>query len=660
MIHRSDIDGLRGIAILLVILYHAGLGVPGGYVGVDIFFVLSGFLISSILFDELEERRFRFGAFLLRRLRRLYPALIVMCAVSIIPAYYLFMPRAFEDAGEALATAVSFTSNFLFFTEDGYFDGPSRLKPLLHTWSLGVEEQFYLVFPLILISASRVKVAPLRLVIFVVFILSIGWSVWQSYHSPSANFYLLPSRMWELLLGSMLASFRHLPILHTGSKLKFEVFGFGGLMLIVASAMLYGDLVRYPGYAAILPCLGCFFVLISGFQQSMVSRLLSLKALVFLGWISYSLYLWHWPLLVYAEIALMRPLAISEALATLSVAVLFAILSWRYVERPFRGSQGALSNRNFLLCCAVGCFAVLSFGLYIDQKDGLPQRIPAKLMSQLNSDLAISEERQCVGIAPENVSLSSLCPLGEADKAPTFILWGDSHAASIAPELRKLAKHHGIAGISATSYGCPPLLDVERVVFDPKRPCKAFNDAVFSVIREKKDTALTVVLLARWAAHAEAGSYKYEGGSVVYLRDSIAAATTLVENHEVFRRSFLRTIAELRRLNVKVIVLGSIPEIGLNVPQAYFIQQKLGRPDIKIPYSEFLQRQATVDSAFQRAANQYAFDFIDLSEQLCSKEQCYTRSEEKILYSDSNHLSRFGIDQLRLDQLLIHKLVPAE
>src|SRR6056297_20083 len=345
MHYRADIDGLRALAVLPVLAFHAGLApFSGGFVGVDVFFVISGYLIAGLILPRIRAGRFSLLEFYERRARRLLPALFVVMAVSGALAAALFLPAELREFGQSAVAATLFASNVLFSRETGYFETEAALKPLLHTWSLGVEEQFYLLFPLLLMAlaarrAGRVALVP---VLAALALASLALAAWAVPRAPAFAFYLLPTRLWELMLGALLAV-APLPALRR--RAVREAAAAAGLAAILWAMLRYSEATPFPGPAALLPCLGAALVIHAGASgPTAVSRALSLGPVVFVGLISYALYLWHWPVLVFAEYAAVRELTTVETGAALALSGVLAALTWRFVERPFRRPAGPIGR----------------------------------------------------------------------------------------------------------------------------------------------------------------------------------------------------------------------------------------------------------------------------------------------------------------------------
>src|SRR5882724_53425 len=337
--YRPEIDGLRAVAVLSVVLYHAGFGCSGGYIGVDVFFVVSGFLITSLIWSDLEKGRFTFANFWERRARRIVPALVVVTLVTLVIGAVLLLPADLKNLGRASASQAVFTANIHYWLDSGYFAGESAEKPLLHTWSLAVEEQFYLIVPFIMWLTYRTKVLRGRAAVISIlltgFIISLALSIYgiHDFRFPSATFYLLPTRAWELLTGAIVAFLPALPGL-LGRRVTRELLSLSGLALILYPVLFYTAETPFPGLAALPPCLGTALLILANGRidskaPTVIGRILSIRAVVFIGLISYSLYLWHWPLLAFSRYRAYAPLTVGNRIAIVAVGFALAVLSWK-------------------------------------------------------------------------------------------------------------------------------------------------------------------------------------------------------------------------------------------------------------------------------------------------------------------------------------------
>ncbi|HMD32221.1 MAG TPA: acyltransferase, partial [Candidatus Acidoferrales bacterium] len=379
MRYRADIDGLRAVAVLSVLGFHLRIGMfRGGFVGVDIFFVISGYLIGSIILHDLAAGRFSFGRFYERRVRRIIPALLAALAVTAVLAYVYFLPGELVAFAKSLLAAVLSASNFYFWTQSSYFSAPAEMKPLLHTWSLGVEEQFYVCLPIFLFLAHRYFPRRLRLSVVLVALASFVLSAVGAFRAPASTFYLLHTRAWELLVGVLIA-LEVFP--EISSPLARNLAAGGGLALISASVLRYSPALPFPGIAALAPCAGAALVILSGRTgTSAVGRLLSLRPVVFVGLISYSLYLWHWPIIVFQGMESVTASGLSARAAKLiSIAVSFAVatLSWKFVEMPFRQSGVRLSRPALFKLASTAAALVAAIGLATILSGGMPSRYPS-------------------------------------------------------------------------------------------------------------------------------------------------------------------------------------------------------------------------------------------------------------------------------------------
>ncbi len=491
--YRPDIDGLRAVAVLSVVLYHAGVPMlPGGFVGVDIFFVISGFLITRIIAGEIADDRFSIVRFYERRMRRIFPALFVMLGVSSIIASVVLLPVEMLDFGHSLAAATLFVSNVFFWQTADYFGGPAHLKPLLHTWSLAVEEQFYIILPLLLLVLARVTRQRTMHVLLALTAMSFVISVWAVAEKPNAAFYLLPTRFWELMAGALLA-LGALPAVT--SRRVASCTASIGVILIAVSIFSFSSATAFPGAHALLPVLGTVLIIHAGIftRDSGVARALSLPPVVFVGMVSYSFYLWHWPVLTFARIWRGEVLGSSETALLVGVSFVLAVLSWRFVETPFRERRVAAAPRPLFGAAALAMTVTLVFGVVAHISQGWTQRHDGYV-----PPLIAGLERMKLGVCfltdtqrPDAWAGDESCRHGPSG-APLVIVWGDSFAAHLMPGLMDEAPRR-FQLVQMTAGGCPPLPDLDI----SNRPhCRAFNALVLAEIEKLRPDI--VVVSARW------------------------------------------------------------------------------------------------------------------------------------------------------------------
>jgi peptidoglycan/LPS O-acetylase OafA/YrhL len=374
--YRPDIDGLRALAVLAVVFYHTNFrAFSGGFAGVDIFFVISGYLITSIIAKDIQVEKFSFVTFYERRMRRIFPALFGVLLFCVPAAAVLLAPGDFLAFGKSLIATTAFASNFYFLRSagaDGYFSQAFNPQPLLHTWSLAVEEQFYLLFPALLILLTRRAKPRIAQFLAVIAVVSFLLSIWLTGHKPISAFYRLDSRAWELLMGSLVA-FKAAPPLTT--RIAREIAGLAGLGLVACTVTLYSISTPFPGLSAFLPCFGTSLIIYAGEKgPSIVKSVLSFQPLVFIGVISYSLYLWHWPIIAFTEYFSAGDLSNYQTAAVIAGSLLMAFLCFEFIESPFRGADSRVSRTQIFSFGLAASMATLVSGLAIIAGHGLPKR----------------------------------------------------------------------------------------------------------------------------------------------------------------------------------------------------------------------------------------------------------------------------------------------
>lgn len=526
--HRPEIDGLRAVAVLAVLLFHGDLGVPGGFVGVDVFFVLSGFLIADLLWTDLACGRFSIAAFLERRARRILPALAVVTLATLAAGWFVLLPDEYAGLGRSAAAQAVLGANVLFWWTIDYFALPAEQMPLLHTWSLAVELQFYLVAPFLLLGLYRLRAARGAAVATAAFgaivVASFLWSIAGVARGTTSAFYLLPSRAWELLLGASLVV---VPTANArGARRATREIACGiGLALVVLPMLAYGRATPFPGLAAVPPCAGTALVLWSnGHATTIAGRLLSWTPLVLIGLVSYSLYLWHWPLLALARSTALQPLTTPQRAALLAASLALAVVSWRFVERPFRERRIASSPRAFAAWTAAALALVLAAGLATSRSDGFPQRIPPAALQQL----AARKDRAFLrGVTIPELERGDVVRIGDVatPAPPALLVWGDSHAMASLPAFDALLKERGLAGEAVPYVATAPLLGFVR-----EPPATAglgaaaprFNELVLRRIAERHFA--DVFLVANWAGYrTDAG-----GPSATKVADALVGTVAAI------------------------------------------------------------------------------------------------------------------------------------
>ncbi|MGA1080213.1 MAG: acyltransferase family protein [Steroidobacteraceae bacterium] len=637
--YRADLDGLRGIAVLLVVLYHGGLGpFPGGYVGVDVFLVISGYLITRIILSDLDAGHFTLMDFYERRVRRLVPALVVMLTTVTVACLLLLSPQDLKYFGGSLFAAVGFAANLFFFLEAGYFDLASTMKPLLHTWSLAVEEQFYLLYPLLLPWLIRRGRRQAIVILAAVTAMSLLGSAWAAQNNPGAGFYLPVFRAWEIGVGALLA----LAHASTGGLTwpMTRLIALAGIASILIAAVQYDARTPFPGLAALLPCLGTAALLACGPQANPFQRALAWPALVRLGRLSYSWYLWHWPILVLARHYAIRELTDLERLSLLLLSLAIAALSWRWVERPFRGPNARLDRRR-LLQAAIGSGALLAcLGLAMVWSGGWPARYPQPALQLLRQAEAVDPQLEtCAMQAGAQLLAGEACILGSRGQAPpSVVVWGDSQAAAMLPLWRALALREEIRILFLGKVGCGPLLDIERLDLD--FGCRDYAAAAILLIDElPPDTP--VILSARWTHYTDRPAVGGEDHAQVRLLDMGGSKQAGGGNDEALRAGLGRTLESLG--DRPLLIIGTVPEIGFHVPGSLARAMHLRRSvDLRPSLASYRQRQAPFLQLLDGLPPPGELTFVDPAEWLCPDLYCDIVAGNQALYLDHVHLSAAG------------------
>ena len=560
MKYRPEINGLRSIAVVPVILFHAGFTIfSGGYIGVDVFFVISGFLITNIIISELEQGQFSVIGFYERRARRILPALFLVM-LSCIPFAWLWMlPSQLKGFGQSLVAVSVFASNVLFWLQSGYFEAASELKPLLHTWSLAVEEQYYLLFPLLLIIIWRIGRRRVLYIVIALTIISLLLSEWAAQNKPPANFYLSPTRAWELLAGSICA------FLQFGKDQKRNnILSVLGLTLIVFSIFAFDHNTPFPSVFALAPVVGTSLIIMYGSSGTLVATLLSTKPLVGIGLISYSAYLWHQPLFAFARIRSLNEPSPNLMAGLVIMAMVLAWISWRFVEKPFRDRTRTTNFQIFFGGVSVS-IALISVGTVLHLNNGMPMRFDAEILRLLSfeSDKGHDPMQVC---NPSDQLPTGGC-IFNISKQSRAALWGDSHALALATGLADVLGERGFGLESFTRSGCAPVPGLVRIG-NPE--CESHNKLVQKYLLGIESPKL-ILLSARWALNLDGNRFDngeggVESGQTVVLQPTTGNVTE-VERLKIIRESYRANVVALLDAGKTVILIGNIPEVGWHAPQ---------------------------------------------------------------------------------------------
>ena len=621
--YRPDIDGLRAVAVMLVVFFHTELGFRGGFVGVDVFFVISGFLITGILLRDMESSSFSLVGFWVRRIRRIMPAGIAVLLCVMVAGYFLMTPVDYRDLGIAVRSQALFSGNIYFWHSTGYFDGAAYTKPLLHTWSLALEEQFYLLLPLILLCLfkffRRGIVASLIFASVLSFLVGLAATVTH----PNAAYYLLPARAWELLLGSVVAAWKSPP-----KWLTVGTTSFIGTVLIVGSGMCFTEQTAYPGMAALAPCLGAAAVLLGNAPgKSLCCRWYQSRPLVFLGQISYSLYLWHWPIISFVRYRTSDHIPMWVDIVVVLLSILLAYISWKLIENPFR--RGTLLRRRAVALGfgGVATGVVFACATVIVLSNGFSFRFPARILEYAASQ---NDKAFYRGLTLEEVKNGASVPLGPSRDTGhvELVVWGDSHAMCAVPPARSLCEEYGIPGAAFTRPATPPVLNYVSPTAPGSlaRDAVAYNAEVLKMIARKK--AKRVLLAAFWTRELERGSPRRLLSGLIDTVDALHASGVTV----YFMRTFPVQEQNVPRLLARAALIGADPDtLGISVAEH--------------------RRQAVAEDALVRKLEHRGVIILDPTKCLSdSNGICRAEWNEKAAYWDSHHLTLSGA--LRLTPIL--------
>ncbi|MDF2617427.1 MAG: acyltransferase 3 [Xanthobacteraceae bacterium] len=657
MQYRPEIDGLRAVAVLPVILFHAGIApFSGGFVGVDVFFVISGYLITTLIAAEMEEGKFSLLRFYERRARRILPALFLVMAACIPFAWMWMFPSQFEEFALSVVAVVLFVSNILFWSQVGYFAPVAEEQPLLHTWSLAVEEQFYIVFPLLLLVLWRF--GRQRMLGFVV-VLSLA-SLWLAEHGarhhPEANFYLIHTRAWELGAGAICAL-----VMRGGPPRPHTLLSLAGLGLILFSVFAYDAATPFPSLYALAPVGGTALIILFAGPATLTGRVLSLPVFVGIGLISYSAYLWHQPLFAFARIRSLDPPSLGLMLALSVLSLGLAYLSWRFVERPFRaGGTRRIGRRAVIGSAATAAALLVGFGAFGYLDDGAPFRLPDKAVALLayEDDVEATDDVEpCRFNAARGLQAQPVpaCSGYMVDGKADVVFIGDSHSAGISPAVQEALKQEGISSYATSYAGCIGLPGFYRVGLPRPEECDKYNRDMIAFA--KAHGAKVVVITSRFAAYAEGRGFdNREGGVETRLTLPTELIGTTGRNAWTDPDRKARIVGALRQKveavadEIDVVLVYPIPEAGWNVPRRAARMAIAGEGDafaLTTSYDVYRTRNADVVAALDAVERPNVFR-VRPDGVLCdaASGRCRNADQDVALYADGNHLSDAGAQLL--------------
>lgn len=613
--YRPDVDGLRAVAVVAVLLFHIWPGLfPGGFLGVDVFFVISGYLITRIVAGQIRTGTFSFASFYARRVRRLLPALLVMLVVVMVVGWLLLLPSDYLATSRAAVATTLISSNFVFWRvlQEGYFAPDAKLNPLLHTWSLGVEEQFYLLYPLLLYLCARRAPSMLRPCVAIGIAVSLGASIALVERHSVAVFFLAPFRAWELLAGAALAVGLVPP---TQGKIPRAVISALGLAAIAAGVIFYEEISAVPAVTGLLPVAGAAAAIHTGGPDGLFkTSILSSRPLVYLGLISYSLYLWHWPIVVFTKYAFSVDVGFWLGCALVATSLGVAALSHRFIEEPFRSGR---HGRKFgipagVFACSTVVAIIALAGVY---SGGFKNRVS-------HEALAYDDQRRSIVPFKKCDANPTWCVIGDGRVKPTILFWGDSHMLAWAPAVDQELRRSGRSAFFAIYAACPPLWGVAA---SSHPGCEPANRRVEDFLAAGNGIQ-RVVMSANWNLYLQAHRLRRTYGDVSGGDPSELLAT-----------AFDMTVGAIRGKGMTVAVLGSVPTFAREVPLALAMKQD------SLGFSEALQ--PTVDRfgvTLKMLTLKHGGVYLDVRRAMCSSSHCEVERNGRSNYRDGDHLSVSG------------------
>ncbi len=630
--YLPHIDGLRSIAVLSVVFHHLSPEIiPGGYIGVDIFFVISGYLIAGIIKREIEENNFTFIGFYERRVRRIFPALFGVLFFSTVLGFFYLLPSDFIVTLRGLIGTLFFVSNLVFWRDfkDGYFGATEDgLIPLVHTWSLSVEEQFYVFFPLFLFLLYKFKFGKLFVVstLIIGFFISLFLSTYFIIDKPVAVFFLTPFRIWELLAGVLLV-FNIFPEIK--NRFLNETLSFFAFIALIYPCFFYSNLTIFPGYSALLPVIGSAMLIHLGkSNETIIKSFLKFKVLVYVGLISYSLYLWHWPILVFSKYASQSFSLLENTFVLFMISIIVSSISYFYIEQPFRGKKGSefISRSKVFSYSFLLVLFLTIFGFYGTSNKGLEDRFSKEVVNFDKARIPDTVFLKCDGITnPED-----WCIVGNKNKKPETFFFGDSHLLSWAHAVESIYDKKNESAIIGVLSACPPFFNLvySGSEFRKNDSCIEKNKKVEEFL-SKNNKIKNVVLIGVWPSY-------FRGWHTLVID---IEGKGKFKNEKGARQGLEYTIKKLNELGKNVILVGPVPVYDENVPLSHanaLIQNKQFK---STNYENVIDYNSVFFDYIKK--NEDNFYFIDPLKWIC-KPNCTTLVDGKSTYWDTNHLNEFG------------------
>ena len=663
MKYREDIDCLRGISVLSVVLYHLKFKYfSGGYLGVDIFFVISGFLITSLIFNEIKSGNFSLISFYERRIRRLFPALIFVLSVTYIFFNGVYFEKELKSLSNSILSSLLFYANFYFLNLGSYFSPTNESLPLLHMWSLSIEEQFYLFFPFLIILFKKNFKFIFRISITIALIslllsqlggnLKFNYPYIESdfkfFSVPGFAFYSTFTRIWEILFGCITAIYINL----NKNKLENHYLTFFGYLLIFYSIFNFNENTKHPSILTLIPVIGTFFILAfsnNSFNKKGIFVLVNNHAFLNIGLISYSLYLWHQPIYQYLNLVYLINFTILDKFLIILLMIILSFLSFWFIEKPFRKKKIS-KNKTYFSYLFISFSAIL-FCLKTIFLSDFSKKYPKEILEiSDHSNYYISNDFSCSANAEKYISPKNACILGNKNKLAKIALIGDSHLDLISLEFSKLLFEKNLSAIQYSYGGCMPTLNL-KVFNDNRYLCHQYFKEVLSEISKNKKIK-KIVLLSRWSFNLTGERFNnLEGGKEIgkghyfvpveenrFLEDN--------ERMDIILREIEKFVLNLVKKNKEVYVVLPIPEMGWEIPnnlaRQIYLKRDTDNKTLSISKSIYDERNQKIINFFKYIKKKYNVMLVYPSNTFCDKRRCYAHINNVPLYFDDDHMSKEG------------------
>lgn len=677
-LYRPEIDGLRAIAVLSVILYHAGIEIfKGGFVGVDIFFVISGFLITSIILKDLEMGDFTISKFYQRRVRRILPALITVILISIPFALFLLPPEDLHNFAKSSISSLTFWSNFQFSLEAGYFDTPGEYKPLLHTWSLSIEEQFYIIYPIFFIFFIKFNKKILIFITSIILLLSLFFSQWSGnfnlqypfidddilFYSQSfwSEFMMPFGRIWELALGALcgflIVSKKNYFQVNNKKVVLFNFFSLVGIVLIFFSFFYLSENFPYPSFYSLIPTLGTALLILFCQKDTLVQKILSYRILVFIGLISYSAYLFHYPIFSFIKYSYFTTDGFLY-IFLIPLILFIAFLNWKYIEKPFRQKNTPI--KKLLIFISLSYLFIFAICFFIFSTDGLKERTKFKLpqnitqsFNELNSGIKCFD----IGYIHLEKNQKNICQIGDGSKKEIdFVIFGDSHIVSYHDLFDKISKKYNKKGLFIGYSGCPPILDIYPLRRDQReKDCNKLNKYVFKIVNDKNIKNL--VLISKWTYYTDGNNF---GKNLNFIGLKPRRSSNKNLSRKAFEIGIEQTFKRYSKIGTNIFIFNQVPHQIMRPEEIYYKSYNINKNKFEknlLHYSVSLEKHNSLkqfttkifDQSLKKFKNLNLISFDDI---FCDNMdgKCLIGNTEHSFYTDPSHLSFYGAE-LTMDKI---------